>query len=130
MLARFEANTMTPSCRTRASDPLAHAITTGVEVLALLGSCRAHYVPSTTENRGQQTLRSTSKATHKPPAHHTFGLLNTPVDHQPVSDSQAEYAGSIPVIRSRVKAQLIGTFLGCRGSGSCSDSGAIRCNSS
>jgi len=68
--------------------------------MALSGSCRAHYVPSTTENRGQQTLLSTSQAIHKPPAHHTFGLLNTPVDNQPVSDSQAEYAGSIIVIRS------------------------------
>jgi len=79
--------------------------------MALSGSCRAHNVPSTTENRGQQTLLSTSKATHKPPAHHTFGLLNTPVGHQPVSDSQAEYAGSIPVIRSTkhlVRGCLVG----------------------
>jgi len=115
MVARFEAIIMTPGFRMRARDPLAPARSR--RVLALLGSCRAHNVPSTTGNRGQQTPLSTSKAIHKPPAHHTFGLLNTPVDHQPVSDSQAEYAGSIPVIRST--KYLVRGGLATLGVGSC-----------
>jgi len=89
---------MTPSCQKRARLPTRSRRVW--RVLALPGSCRAHNVPSTTENRGQQTVLSTSGAIRKLPAHHTCGLLNTPVDNQPVSDSQAEYAGSIPVIRS------------------------------
>ena len=100
MVTRFEANIMTPNCRTRVGDQACPRDHDGCRGVGVIGPCRAHNVPSTTENRGQHSLLSTSKATHKPPAHHTFGLLNTPVDHQPVLDSQAEYAGSIPVIRS------------------------------
>lgn len=42
--------------------PPAHALTGSV---GPVGSCRAHNVPSTTENRGQQAVLQTSKATNE-----------------------------------------------------------------